>query len=146
MLETQCYRFHLKMRRKEVDLETFFSRKYEKVKKRPSSRLFTNGKLANDLRIERIYTREDNSTYVFDHKTILTNLSTNPLALDRVKLNLGSAFRMPRLYNPFDNAATYLNVGYYNAGLPLAKGVLVRNVAGELMEKKRNFFSLMKWE
>jgi len=62
-------------------------RKYEKVRS-DRSRVVYEWKLANFLKIERIYTREDNSTYLFDHKTILTNLSTNPLALDRVKSNL----------------------------------------------------------
>ena len=99
-------------------------------------------KLANFLKIERIYTREDNSTYLFDHKTILTNLSTNPLALDRVKINLGTAFRMPRLYNPFDNAATYLNVGYYNAGLALAEGCSCAECSGRIDGEKEEFFQL----
>jgi len=98
--------------------------------------------LPNVLRIERIYSRENNSTYLFDHRTILTNLSTNPLALERVKLNLGTAFRMPRLYNPFDNAATYLNVGYYNAGLPLAEGCSCAECSGRIDGQKEEFFQL----
>lgn len=116
-------------------------RKYEKVRSDRSSVVY-EWKLANFLKIERIYTREDNSTYLFDHKTILTNLSTNPLALDRVKINLGTAFRMPRLYNPFDNAATYLNVGYYNAGLPLAEGCSCAECSGRIDGEKEEFFQL----
>ena len=116
-------------------------RKYEKVRSDRSSVIY-EWKLANFLKIERIYTREDNSTYLFDHKTILTNLSTNPLALDRVKINLGTAFRMPRLYNPFDNAATYLNVGYYNAGLPLAEGCSCAECSGRIDGEKEEFFQL----
>ena len=114
-------------------------RKYEKVRSDRSTVVY-EWKLANFLKIERIYTREDNSTYLFDHKTILTNLSTNPLALDRVKINLGTAFRMPRLYNPFDNAATYLNVGYYNAGLALAEGCSCAECSGRIDGEKEEFF------
>lgn len=116
-------------------------RKYEKVRSDRSSVVY-EWKLANFLKIERIYTREDNSTYLFDHKTILTNLSTNPLALDRVKINLGTAFRMPRLYNPFDNAATYLNVGYYNAGIALAEGCSCAECSGRIDGEKEEFFQL----
>ena len=116
-------------------------RKYEKVRSDRSTVVY-EWKLANFLKIERIYTREDNSTYLFDHKTILTNLSTNPLALDRVKINLGTAFRMPRLYNPFDNAATYLNVGYYNAGLALAEGCSCAECSGLIDGEKEEFFQL----
>jgi len=116
-------------------------RKYEKVRSDRSSVVY-EWKLANFFKIERIYTREDNSTYLFDHKTILTNLSTNPLALDRVKINLGTAFRMPRLYNPFDNAATYLNVGYYNAGLALAEGCSCAECSGRIDGEKEEFFQL----
>ena len=116
-------------------------RKYEKVRSDRSTVVY-EWKLANFLKIERIYTREDNSTYLFDHKTILTNLSANPLALDRVKINLGTAFRMPRLYNPFDNAATYLNVGYYNAGLALAEGCSCAECSGRIDGEKEEFFQL----
>jgi YidC/Oxa1 family membrane protein insertase len=97
---------------------------------------------SGELRIERYYSREDNQSYVFDHKTILTNLSENPLELNRIKLNLGSAFRMNRLYNPFDNAATYLNVGYFNDGLPLAEGCSCAECSGRIDGEKEEFFQL----
>ncbi len=98
--------------------------------------------LPNKLRIQRKYTRENQNTYVFNHKLILTNLSSDPLPLGRIKINLGSAFRMPRLYNPFDNAATYLNVGYYNAGLPLAEGCSCAECSGRIDGEKEEFFQL----
>lgn len=116
-------------------------RQYKKVRSDESSVVY-EWELPNVLRIERIYSRENNSTYLFDHRTILTNLSTNPLALERVKLNLGTAFRMPRLYNPFDNAATYLNVGYYNSGLPLAEGCSCAECSGRIDGQKEEFFQL----
>ena len=72
--------------------------------------------LPGQFRITRHYERDDNSSYVFVHKTTFSNLSKTPLVLDRVKMQLGTAFRIDRLYNPFDNASTYLNVGYYNSG------------------------------
>jgi hypothetical protein len=49
---------------------------------------------------------------------------------------------MPRLYNPFDNAATYLNVGYYNAGLPLAEGCSCAECSGRIDGEKEEFFQL----
>ena len=116
-------------------------REYKRVRSDESSVVY-EWELPNVLRIERIYSRENNSTYLFDHRTILTNLSTNPLALERVKINLGTAFRMPRLYNPFDNAATYLNVGYYNAGLPLAEGCSCAECSGRIDGQKEEFFQL----
>ena len=112
---------------------------FKRVKSDPQSIVY-QWEIANQLRIERHYTREDNSTYVFEHKTSITNLSQMPLALDRAKLNLGSAFRMPRLYNPFDNATTYLNVGYYNAGLPLAEGCSCAECSGRIDGEKEEFF------
>ena len=114
---------------------------YELVKNENGSIVYRWEK-ANELRIERYYSREDNDTYVFDHKTVLTNLGKTPLVLDRVKLNLGSAFRMERLYNPFDNAATYLNVGYYNDGLPLAEGCSCAECSGRIDGEKEEFFQL----
>ena len=114
---------------------------FKRVKSDPQSIVY-QWEIPNQLRIERHYTREDNSTYVFEHKTSITNLSQMPLALDRAKLNLGSAFRMPRLYNPFDNATTYLNVGYYNAGLPLAEGCSCAECSGRIDGEKEEFFQL----
>jgi YidC/Oxa1 family membrane protein insertase len=116
-------------------------KKYKRIESENQSVVY-RWELPNKLRIERIYIREDSSTYVFSHKTILTNLSPNPLPLGRVKLNLGSAFRMPRLYNPFDNAATYLNVGYYNAGLPLAEGCSCAECSGRIDGEQEEFFQL----
>ena len=95
-----------------------------------------------ELRIERHYSRENNQTYVFDHKTVLTNLSNDILPWDYIKLNLGSAFRMKRLYNPFDNAATYLNVGYYNDGMPLPEGCSCAECSGGIDGEKEEFFQL----
>ena len=95
-----------------------------------------------ELRIERHYSRENNQTYVFDHKTVLTNLSNDILPWDYIKLNLGSAFRMKRLYNPFDNAATYLNVGYYNDGMPLPEGCSCAECSGRIDGEKEEFFQL----
>ena len=118
-----------------------FPREYKRVLSDGNSIVY-QWEIADKFRIERRYTREDNSTYVFTHKTVLTNLSSNPLPLGRVKLNLGSAFRMPRLYNPFDNAATYLNVGYYNSGLPLAEGCSCAECSGRIDGEKEEFFQL----
>ena len=55
-------------------------------------------------------------------------------------MQLGTAFRIDRLYNPFDNASTYLNVGYYNSELLSLKDAHVQNVVEEL--RKDEFFQL----
>jgi len=115
--------------------------KYEIVRSGDDSVVYKWEK-PGELRIERYYSREDNQSYVFDHKTILTNLSDNSLELNRIKLNLGTAFRMNRLYNPFDNAATYLNVGYFNDGLPLAEGCSCAECSGRIDGEKEEFFQL----
>jgi len=92
------------------------------------------------LRIEREYVREDNSTYVIDHKTTITNLDPNPVLFERMRLHLGSAFQIKRLYNPFDSSETYLNVGYYNAGAPLAEGCSCAECSGRIDGETEEFF------
>lgn len=92
------------------------------------------------LRIDREYIREGNSTYVFDHKTSITNLGSNPLAFERLRLHLGSAFQIPRLYNPFDGSETYLNVGYYNSGAPLAEGCSCAKCSNRIDGEEEEFF------
>ena len=92
------------------------------------------------LRIDREYVREDNSTYVIDHKTIITNLDPNPVLFERMRLHLGSAFQIKRLYNPFDSSETYLNVGYYNAGAPLAEGCSCAECSGRIDGETEEFF------
>jgi YidC/Oxa1 family membrane protein insertase len=94
-----------------------------------------------ELRIEREYLREDNSTYVIDHETRITNLSNIPNGrLERMRLHLGSAFQIKRLYNPFDSSETYLNVGYYNAGAPLAEGCSCAECSGRIDGETEEFF------
>jgi YidC/Oxa1 family membrane protein insertase len=96
--------------------------------------------LPGKLRIEREYVREVNSTYVIDHKTIITNLDPNPVLFERMRLHLGSAFQIKRLYNPFDSSETYLNVGYYNAGAPLAEGCSCAECSGRIDGETEEFF------
>jgi YidC/Oxa1 family membrane protein insertase len=96
--------------------------------------------LPGKLKIEREYLRDSNSTYVFDHKTIITNLSPNPVLFERMRLHLGSAFQIKRLYNPFDSSETYLNVGYYNAGAPLAEGCSCAECSGRIDGETEEFF------
>ncbi len=116
-------------------------RQYKIVESNQDSVVF-EWELPNQFKIKRFYTRDSNSTYVFNHKTVLTNLSSSPLAIDRVKLELGNAFRMNRLYNPFDNAATYLNVGYFNSGMPLAEGCSCAECSGRIDGEQDEFFQL----
>ena len=118
-----------------------FSRKYETNDKKITFELISS----ENIKITREYWRENNSSYMVNHLTIIENLNDFPVQVDKVRLHLGSAFQIPRLYNPFDNSSTYLNVGYYNDGPPYQKAVLVHNAVVELMEKLRNLSSLMKW-
>ncbi len=94
------------------------------------------------LKIERIFWRESNETYLFRHRTILSNRGDQPLDLKRLRLHLGSAFQIPRMYNPFDNASTYLNVGYYNAGPALPEGCSCATCSGRIDGEAEEFIQL----
>lgn len=94
------------------------------------------------IRIIREYWRDDNSTYLLNHRTSIENLNEYPVQLDKLKMQLGSAFQIPRLYNPFDNSSTYLNVGYYNAGPPLAEGCSCAKCSGRIDGEAEEFFQL----
>lgn len=92
-----------------------------------------------NLRIERVYLRDENSTYAFKHKIKMTNLSSERRGFERVRLQLGSSFQIPRLYNPFDQTSTYLNVGYYNAGPALPEGCSCATCSGRIDGEKEEF-------
>ena len=94
------------------------------------------------IRIVREYWRDHNSSYVLNHRTLVENLNEYPVQLDKLKLHLGSAFQIPRLYNPFDNSATYLNVGYYNSGPPLAEGCSCAKCSGRIDGEAEEFIQL----
>ena len=47
------------------------------------------------IRIVREYTRDENSTYLLNHRTSVENLNEYPVQLDKLKLHLGSAFQIP---------------------------------------------------
>ena len=85
-----------------------------------------------NLRIERVFWRKSNESYVFHHQTKISNLGKQPLNLERMRLHLGSAFQIPRMYNPFDNASTYLNVGYFNAGPAIPEGCSCATCSGRI--------------
>ena len=85
-----------------------------------------------NLNIERVFWRESNESYVFHHQTKISNLGKQPLNLERMRLHLGSAFQIPRMYNPFDNASTYLNVGYFNAGPAIPEGCSCATCSGRI--------------
>ena len=92
------------------------------------------------LRVDRHYWRDENAGYTFKHATRITNLNDkNPVAIGRAKIFLGSAFQIPRKYNPFDNASTYVNIGYYNSGVPLAEGCSCAKCSGRIDGQKEEF-------
>ena len=93
-----------------------------------------------EMQIEREYFREANSSYVIHHETRITNLTSGPLFYERMKFHLGAAYQIPRLYNPFDSSETYLNVGYYNAGSPLAEGCSCAECSGRIDGEEEEFF------
>lgn len=92
------------------------------------------------LRIEREYARKSENSYVIEHETRITNLGKNLLGFERMRLHLGSAFDIPRLDNPFDSSETYLNVGYFNAGPPLAEGCSCADCSGRIDGEAEEFF------
>ncbi|MBT3638082.1 MAG: membrane protein insertase YidC [Opitutae bacterium] len=98
------------------------------------------------LRVEREYVREANSSYVIQHQTRVTKLGDSSLSFDRMRLHLGSAFQIPRLYNPFDSSETYLNVGYYNAGAPLSEGCSCAECSGRIDGEAEEFFQYNEME
>ena len=97
---------------------------------------------SEDLQIDRIYERDPNNGYLINHRTIFKNLRNAPMAIDRVRMFLGSSFQIPRMYNPFDQTSTYLSVGYYNDGAPLAEGCSCATCSGRIDGEKEEFFQL----
>ena len=49
-----------------------------------------------------------------------------------MRLQLGSAFQIPRMPNSFDTASHYLNVGYFNAGPVLPEGCSCATCSGRI--------------
>ena len=97
---------------------------------------------SGDLQIDRIYERSKEDGYVIRHSTIFTSLRSSPMAIERVRMSLGSSFQIPRMYNPFDQASTYLSVGYYNDGAPLAEGCSCATCSGRIDGEREEFFHL----
>jgi YidC/Oxa1 family membrane protein insertase len=95
----------------------------------------------SNLRIDRIYERAQNDGYVLKHRTVFTRLRDVRMP-DRVRMSLGSSFQIPRMYNPFDQASTYLSVGYYNDGGPLPEGCSCATCSGRIDGEREEFFQL----
>ena len=113
-----------------------------KIVEENSQRIVFRWKSNNDLQIDRIYERDPSDGYLINHRTIFENLRSAPIAIDRVRMFLGSSFQIPRMYNPFDQASTYLSVGYYNDGAPLAEGCSCATCSGRIDGEKEEFFQL----
>ena len=113
-----------------------------KIVEENSQRIVFRWKSNNDLQIDRIYERDPSDGYLINHRTIFKNLRSAPIAIDRVRMFLGSSFQIPRMYNPFDQASTYLSVGYYNDGAPLAEGCSCATCSGRIDGEKEEFFQL----
>ena len=113
-----------------------------KIVEENSQRIVFRWKSNNDLQIDRIYKRDPSDGYLINHRTIFQNLRSAPIAIDRVRMFLGSSFQIPRMYNPFDQASTYLSVGYYNDGTPLAEGCSCATCSGRIDGEKEEFFQL----
>ncbi len=106
------------------------------------SRVVYRWESSGQLQIDRVYERNEGHGYGLRHKTIVQNLGEAPIALERLRLYLGSSFQIPRMYNPFDQASTYLSVGYYNDGAPLAEGCSCATCSGRIDGEKEEFFQL----
>ncbi len=96
----------------------------------------------SNLRIDRIYERQQGDGYIIKHHSVFTSLRDVPIAIERVRMSLGSSFQIPRMYNPFDQASTYLSVGYFNDGAPLAEGCSCATCSGRIDGQKEEFFQL----
>ena len=96
----------------------------------------------SNLRIDRIFERSSDDGYVIQHRTKFYNLRAVPMAIERVRMSLGSSFQIPRYYNPFDQSSTYLSVGYYNDGAPLAEGCSCATCSGRIDGERDEFFQL----
>ena len=95
-----------------------------------------------NLSIDRIYERSEVDGYGLIHKTVFRSLRDSPMVIDRVRMYLGSSFQIPRMYNPFDQATTYLSVGYYNEGAPLPEGCSCATCSGRIDGEREEFFQL----
>ena len=93
-----------------------------------------------NVEVRREYVRDANSTYVIRHKTTVTNLGDSALKLGRIRVGLGAALPIRRLYNPFDYSDTYLNVGYYNSGPPQEVGCSCAKCSGRIDGEEEEFF------
>ena len=113
-----------------------------KIVEENAQRVVFRWKSNTDLQIDRIYERDPSDGYLIHHRTIFKNLRNAPIAIDRVRMFLGSSFQIPRMYNPFDQASTYLSVGYYNDGAPLAEGCSCATCSGRIDGEKEEFFQL----
>ncbi len=111
---------------------------FELIEKSPDKVIYSweSGK---NLRIQRTYTRNPDNGYQFNHSIVITNIGSQPLGLERLRLNLGSAIKIERMYNPFDYASTYLNVGYYNSGPAIPEGCSCATCSGRIDGEKDEF-------
>lgn len=106
------------------------------------SRVVYRWESPGNLSIDRIYERSEVDGYGLIHKTVFRSLRDSPMVIDRVRMYLGSSFQIPRMYNPFDQATTYLSVGYYNEGAPLPEGCSCATCSGRIDGEREEFFQL----
>ena len=106
------------------------------------SRVVYRWESPGNLSIDRIYERSEADGYGLIHKTVFRSLRDSPMVIDRVRMYLGSSFQIPRMYNPFDQASTYLSVGYYNEGAPLPEGCSCATCSGRIDGEREEFFQL----
>jgi YidC/Oxa1 family membrane protein insertase len=125
------------------EINIFQNTKNFELNHSPESRTVSYSWVSSEnIKITRKYWRDSNASYAIRHKTSIANLNNFPIQLDKVRLHLGSAFQIPRLYNPFDNSSTYLNVGYFNSGPDLAEGCSCAECSGRIDGKKEEFIQL----
>ena len=116
-------------------------RSFRLIEKSPG-RLIYRWESPGYLRIDRIYERAESDGYGLTHRTVFKRLRETDMPFSRVRLYLGTSYQIPRMYNPFDQASTYLSVGYYNDGTPLAEGCSCATCSGRIDGEKEEFFQL----
>ena len=115
---------------------------FERVEDGNSSRLTWTNR-AGAIEIRREYWRvPGEDPYLIHHRTTVTNHGNDFLSLDNVRMQIGSARPIDRLYNLFDDSQTYLNIGYYNSGGELDVGCKCANCSGRIDGVEDEFWQI----
>ncbi|MFP6901320.1 MAG: YidC/Oxa1 family insertase periplasmic-domain containing protein [Opitutales bacterium] len=127
---------------RKIKLDGYEHTAFEKLPDDNSSRVTWVNK-AGEVEIRREYWRvSGDDPYLIHHRTTVTNRGKAQLDLNTVRLQVGTARPIKRIYNLFDDSRTYLNVGYYNAGADLDVGCRCANCSGRIDGVEDEFWQI----